>query len=95
MYCVRKHGTPDTNFVKSIYHDVTFSSFSTPIPATPRQDFPNFPMIPKHIYPMTPISNFDYSGGSANNNGNNLSSENDFSGKADDHAEKTITLIFH
>ena len=52
-------------------------------------------MIPKHIYPMTPISNFDYSGGSANNNGNNLSSENDFSGKADDHAEKTITLIFH
>ena len=25
MYCVRKHGTPDINFVKSMYHDVTFS----------------------------------------------------------------------
>ena len=44
-------------------------SFSTPIPATPRQDFLNFPMTPKFISPMTSSSNFDHSGSSAYNNG--------------------------
>ena len=54
---------------------MTQGSFITPIPMTPRQDFPSFPMTPRFISPMTPSFNLDYSGGSANNNGNNSSSK--------------------
>ena len=62
-------------------------SFSTPTPATPRQDFPSFSITPRFISPVTPSSNFDYYGGLTNNNENNSSSKNDLSGKTDDHTE--------
>ena len=42
--------------VSQAFITMTQGSFSTQIPATPRQDFPNFPMTPRFICPMPPSS---------------------------------------
>ena len=82
-----KRGTPDTNSVTSFYYDNT-NHESEPIwhtiPATPQQDFSNFPMTPRFISSMTLSSNFDYC--------SKKSSKNDVSNKTEDQYTRRCSL---
>ena len=97
MYGLQRNMTHLTQTVSEAFimmsQAMNLGSFSTPIPVTPRQDFPNFPMIPRFISPMIPSSDFGYSEGLTNNSGNNSSSKNDLLGKTDDYTENQNTYF--